>query len=661
MRSRPLIACTALVTGVVGALAAGSAAAAPTRYEAETSPAVCIGTIDSDWPGFSGSGFCNGDNATGAYAQFTVDASTAGAAAVAVRFANGSGSSRPADLIVNGTTVQSVSFEATGAWSTWVTKTVSVNVNAGSNTVRLNPTGSTGLPNVDYVEADLTLVPQTRYQAEDAPAVCDGTIDSNWSGYTGTGFCNGANAVGASLQFTVNASMSGSASLVVRFANGTTTSRLADVIVNGSRYSSPSFEGTGAWSTWAVKNLTIPVNSGTNTIRFSPTTSAGLPNIDFMDFVVEGPPPPPPPPPTNALYVATNGNDSSPGTLSQPLRTIQRAVDLAQAGYTIFIRGGTYAPSENIQILKNGTSSQPITMTNHNGEKVIIDGESMPYTPGDVGSTIPREQRGAIHIEGDWWRLIGLEIIHGPYGIFGLDSSNNVYERLITRDNYESGLHLVLSSSNNQIINLDSYGNRDPRKNGESADGLAIKEGSGSGNVVRGARLWNNSDDGLDFWEFSSPILVEDTLAWGNGFNRWNLPNYQGDGNGFKLGGNGVAANHTVRNSMAWDNAVSGFIDNNNPGQHRIERCTAWDNPGTGFDFDRSDSTLTKNLAAANGTQVSYGSNSGGSGNSWDIGGSWSFVSTDPSTITGPRNADGSIPSSTFLRPSNGADVGARF
>jgi hypothetical protein len=174
----------------------------------------------------------------------------------------------------------------------------------------------------------------------------------------------------------------------------------------------------------------------------------------------------------------------------------------------------------------------------------------------------------------------------------------------------------------------------------ESADGLAIKEGSSSGNVVRGARLWNNSDDGLDYWMFSSPILTENSLAWGNGF---------------KLGGNGVAANHTVRNSMTWDNAVSGFIDNNNPGQHRIERSTSWDNPGTGFDFDRSDSTLTNNLAVGNQTQVSLGSNSSGSNNSWDIGGSWSFVSTNP------RTADGSIPSATFLRPSNGADVGARF
>jgi hypothetical protein len=496
----------------------------------------------------------------------------------------------------------------------------------------------------------------TRYEAENSPAGCAGTIDTNWAGYSGTGFCNGNNAVDGFAQFTVNASASGTATLGVRFANGAATARSAGLIVNGSTVQTPSFEGTGAWSTWATKTVTVSVNAGSNTIRLTPTTSAGLPNIDYLEVMTEGQPPA-----GNVLYVASGGNDSNPGTLAQPLATIQRAVDLAQAGYTIFIRGGTYAPSTNIQILKNGTSSQPITMRNYNGERVIIDGENMPHTPAPVGGSIPRPERGAIHIEGDFWRLIGLEIIHGPYGIFGLDSSNNVYDRLVTRDNYESGLHLFLGSSNNQILDLDSFGNRDPRNNGESADGLAIKEGSGSGNIVRGARLWNNSDDGLDYWMFETPILTENSLAWGNGVNRWNLPDFVGDGNGFKMGGNGVSANHTLRNSMTWDNAVGGIVDNNNPGQHRIERCTAWDNPGTGFNFNRSDSTLAGNLAVANGTDVSLGSSSSGSDNSWDIGGSWSFVSTNPSTITGPRNADGSIPSSTFLRPSIGANVGARF
>ncbi|KAI5896457.1 uncharacterized protein SCHCODRAFT_02614905 [Schizophyllum commune H4-8] len=60
-----------------------------------------------------------------------------------------------------------------------------------------------------------------------------------------------------------------------------------------------------------------------------------------------------------------------------------------------------------------------------------------------------------------------------------------------------------------------------PRKNGESADGLAVKQGFGEGNVVRGSRLRNNVDGGVDFIEFSSLVTVETTYTWGNGLSHW--------------------------------------------------------------------------------------------------------------------------------------------
>ncbi|WP_160097449.1 pectate lyase family protein [Kibdelosporangium aridum] len=128
----------------------------------------------------------------------------------------------------------------------------------------------------------------TRYEAETSPAVCSGTIDSNWSGYSGSGFCNGANATSGYAQLTVNASVSGTATLGVRFANGTTTARPASLVVNGSAVQALSFEGTGAWSSWATKTLSVPVNAGSNTIRLSPTTANGLPNIDYLDFEIGG-------------------------------------------------------------------------------------------------------------------------------------------------------------------------------------------------------------------------------------------------------------------------------------------------------------------------------------------------------------------------------------
>ncbi|GAA3465364.1 carbohydrate-binding protein [Saccharothrix longispora] len=125
----------------------------PVRYEAETAPAVCRGTIDSNQAGFTGTGFCNGTAAAGAYAQFTVTTSTAGTTTLAIRFANGhsSGTPRPANLVVNGSVAGTVSFEHTGTWTAWTTKTLAASLSAGSNIVRLEPTTSDGLPNIDHL------------------------------------------------------------------------------------------------------------------------------------------------------------------------------------------------------------------------------------------------------------------------------------------------------------------------------------------------------------------------------------------------------------------------------------------------------------------------------------------------------------------------------
>ena len=121
-----------------------------------------------------------------------------------------------------------------------------------------------------------------RYEAEDAAATCDGTIDSNHAGYSGSGFCNSRNAVGAAAQFTVNADSAGTATVEIRFANGS-TARGADVVVNGSTVASTSFQNTGAWSAWSIKTVEVPLNAGDNTIRLVATGSGGLPNIDSLD------------------------------------------------------------------------------------------------------------------------------------------------------------------------------------------------------------------------------------------------------------------------------------------------------------------------------------------------------------------------------------------
>ena len=82
--------------------------------------------------------------------------------------------------------------------------------------------------------------------------------------------------------------------------------------------------------------------------------------------------------------VATNGNDANPGTLAQPFAALQKAVNTVPPGGTIAIRGGVYALTPNIQILRSGTAASPITMTRFESERVIIDGEPLPNTPAPL-------------------------------------------------------------------------------------------------------------------------------------------------------------------------------------------------------------------------------------------------------------------------------------
>ncbi|HZM75502.1 MAG TPA: carbohydrate-binding protein [Candidatus Limnocylindrales bacterium] len=141
---------------------------------------------------------------------------------------------------------------------------------------------------------DVAWAAPTRYEAENAPATCDGTIDSNNAGFSGTGFCNTNNAVGAAAQFTVSAGSAGTATIQIRYANGGTVDRQADILVNGANVQpAGSFGPTGAWTTWVTKTLTAQVNTGNNTIRLNATTANGLANIDFIDFEVGGTTQPP--------------------------------------------------------------------------------------------------------------------------------------------------------------------------------------------------------------------------------------------------------------------------------------------------------------------------------------------------------------------------------
>jgi rhamnogalacturonan endolyase len=110
------------------------------------------GTVsESTNGGFIGSGYAN-FSATGGFAQINnVDGRGGGSHSVRIRFALGVTAGRTGRLLVNGV-AQNITFNPTGAWTTWVTQNVAVTLNNGTvNTIRFESNGQ-DLANVDQVE-----------------------------------------------------------------------------------------------------------------------------------------------------------------------------------------------------------------------------------------------------------------------------------------------------------------------------------------------------------------------------------------------------------------------------------------------------------------------------------------------------------------------------
>ncbi|MFF0324772.1 glycosyl hydrolase family 28 protein [Nonomuraea angiospora] len=125
--------------------------------------------------------------------------------------------------------------------------------------------------------------PGNRYEAENA-TISQGVVESNHAGFSGTGFVNYDNVAGSYVEFTVNAAAAGTATLTLRYANGTTANRAMDIAVNGTVVAAAKpFNGTGAWTTWQSTTVSAQLAAGANTVRATATTANGGPNLDYLE------------------------------------------------------------------------------------------------------------------------------------------------------------------------------------------------------------------------------------------------------------------------------------------------------------------------------------------------------------------------------------------
>ena len=138
------------ITRTVGVTQAGTATTSAV-YQTE-SGTVGGGTVfESSNGGFNGTGYVNASSTGGFSQNSNVDGRGGGSKTLRIRYALGVTTARTGRLVVNGTATN-ITFNATGAWTTWATQNVTVTLNNNtSNTIRFESSGQ-DLANIDQIE-----------------------------------------------------------------------------------------------------------------------------------------------------------------------------------------------------------------------------------------------------------------------------------------------------------------------------------------------------------------------------------------------------------------------------------------------------------------------------------------------------------------------------
>jgi hypothetical protein len=411
----------------------------------------------------------------------------------------------------------------------------------------------------------------------------------------------------------------------------------------------------------------------------------------------------------NTYYVApTGGSDSNPGTLSLPWATPQKALDTADAGDTVFFRGGTYYLTAGLEIIvpsvgNTGTESNPICYFNYPNELPIFDFRNT-YPDGNYIT-------GVFIQDANFLRFRGIEIRNVYQRVQDVQAiglyfagCNNIYcenvkvhhisGNAIRNLNYFDEINVGYDST--YYINCDAYDNCDTLRINPVNDGDEGNSGDGwkmftepSGYIhLEGCRAWRNSDDGFDPTG-SYLLVIKNCWSFSNGY-------LTGDGNGAKIGGNGAATDTTfVPDSTKINAIITNNIFADNHGElggsgiqiveqgyyltnSRIYNNTLYGNDA-GFShsynstYDYSLSQYFNNICYLTGAQYScayiapdeQGTNTfigvaeypSWTANTDFIVTSADFVSLDVSELESARNSDGSLPIVDFVRLAEGSDL----
>jgi Right handed beta helix region len=241
-----------------------------------------------------------------------------------------------------------------------------------------------------------------------------------------------------------------------------------------------------------------------------------------------------------------NGSDSNPGTLHQPLLTINKALSTLEPGDTLYLRSGLYK-----EVIDPKTAM--ITIQAFDGELVTIE---------------PPAGKAALNIEGihhTIWRDLVLDAVHTQFGVRLTDGAHhNRFENLEVKNARRSGIVASEGTGNtdyNEFINCKSHNNG----SGVLDHGIDLAT---SDNLVEGGEYYRNLGFGIHLYNDSPTVhrnVIHRTSAYDNGM--FGIMITSGDGNvaqgnivwlnahgGIEINWGVGSTNTTVSNNTIFDN-----------------------------------------------------------------------------------------------------------
>ena len=370
---------------------------------------------------------------------------------------------------------------------------------------------------------------------------------------------------------------------------------------------------------------------------------------------------------------------------------------LHNGGDTLYLCEGTYEFTDKFSINKQGSTTKRIVIAGYPGDHIILDFHKVAY--GTRGITI--------HANSLYIHIKDLAIAYSGKNNLYCEGSYCLFENLDIYGSADTGCQMKVGG-HNTILNCDSHDNFDYKTMsgstanfGGNADGFADKQFTGAGNHYIGCRAWNNSDDGWDFFQrvSTSNTIIENCVCYQNGAPYYDMSHHpralttdkawfdskvgtqmtdrygntitislaqypcQGNGNGFKMGGQGTNHKILIHHCLAVANYARGFDQNNNGGTMWVYNNTSYANyVNYGFTTAYGTNTIQNCISYASQNADSYKSQTVVTidHNSWNSGFSVSasdFQSLDTTQILGPRQANGDLAESTCLRLASGSSL----